>query len=401
MSTLKLGIIREGKTPPDSRVPLTPQQCAQLDDHDDIQVKVQKSPDRCYSNKEYEAAGVTLVDDITGQDVLLGVKEVPIKQLIPNRTYLFFSHTIKEQPYNRDLLRAVLEKDIKLIDYEVLTNDSGKRVIAFGRWAGIVGAHNALWAYGERSGQFKLKRAYEYGTYITLKQAYETVSLPPLKIVLTGGGRVSGGAVEVLEALGIERVEPDEFVQNGLGKPVYTQLDADKLYTRNDGGEFGFQHFFGNPELYNCDFSPYYAAADIMINGIFWDPAAPVFFTKADMAKSNFNLKVIADITCDIEGSVPSTIRPSTIDEPLYGFDKKAHQETDAFEEDAVTVMAVDNLPNELPRDASEAFGQQLTEYVIPELLQGESEMIARATITENGQLGKYFHYLQDFVKGN
>lgn len=401
MKTLKLGIIREGKTPPDERVPLTPDQAAQLNSREDVDVKVQRSPIRCFKDEAYEAGGLPLVNDIGGQDVLLGVKEVPIEELIPNRTYLFFSHTIKEQPYNRELLQAILKKDIHLIDYEVLTDEQGRRVIAFGRWAGIVGAHNGLWAYAQRSGSYQLKRAHEYGDFETMKNAYKEVKLPPMKIVLTGGGRVSGGAAEVLNAIGVERVDAETFAKGKFDKPVYVQLDADKLYHRKDGENFSFQHFFEHPGAYACDFSPYYSEADLMINGIFWDPEAPVFFTKADMSRDNFDIKVIADITCDIEGSVPSTIRPSTIDEPLYGFHTQKFEECDAFDQDAVTVMAIDNLPNELPRDASTAFGEQLVTHVIPELLKEDSDMIRRATIAQDGKLGPHFQYLRGYVKGS
>ncbi len=396
---MKLGIIREGKTPPDSRVPLTPKQCAQLV-KEGVDLVVQRSPGRCYTDEEYKAEGITLVDTVNDRDVVLGVKEVPIDQLIPSKKYFFFSHTIKAQPYNRDLLQAILAKNIHLHDWEVLTNDSGARVIAFGRFAGIVGAHNGMLTYGLRTGEFELEPAHETTDMEAMFNAYRTMQLPRMRVVVTGGGRVAGGSVETLEAMGVKRVDPADYLNNKYDHAIYTQLNSEDLYFRKDGSAFDLQHFYNNPADYDCDLSDYYRKSDVFVNAVYWDPAAPAYFSQEQMNEEDFRISVIADITCDIapEASVPSTIRPSTIDDPYYGFDPATGEEIEPFSKDGIDVMAIDNLPNELPRDASQAFGEQFMEFVLPELLKENSGMMERASIAINGKLGPHFQYLQDYV---
>ena len=201
---MKIGIIKENKSPADSRVPLSPEQCQQLAAKG-FNISVQRSQVRCFPDALYEKAGVTMVDSVEDCDVLLGVKEVPIADLVPNKTYFFFSHTIKAQSYNQKLLKACVDKNIRLIDYEVLTDTEGKRVIAFGKFAGMVGAHNALWTYGERLGNNRLPRMHAIEDYAAAKDLYKAIQFPNVKIVLTGTGRVSGGAAQVLEDMGIKR----------------------------------------------------------------------------------------------------------------------------------------------------------------------------------------------------
>ncbi|MEM8528259.1 MAG: alanine dehydrogenase, partial [Bacteroidota bacterium] len=194
---MKIGIIREGKIPPDARVPLTPKQCRKIEANFPVDISVEPSENRVFKDEEYVKQEVTLSKDMENCEVLMGVKEVPIDNLIPNKTYFFFSHTIKEQVYNRELLQAILAKNIRLIDYEVLTDEKSRRLIAFGRFAGMVGAHNGLWTYGKRTGIFELKRMKDYKDYAEAKAFYKAVQFPPIKIVLTGTGRVGKGAAEV------------------------------------------------------------------------------------------------------------------------------------------------------------------------------------------------------------
>lgn len=397
---MKIGIIKEGKTPPDSRVPLTPDQCAAIQKEFGVNIIVQPSPTRCFLDVSYQAAGITLSDDLSDCEILMGVKEVPIKQLVSDKTYFFFSHTIKKQAYNRNLLWAVLDKNIKLIDYEVLTNEKGQRLIAFGKFAGMVGAHNALWTYGQRTKAFELPRINTLHDYAAAVDFYRTLSLPAIKIVLTGTGRVANGAAMVLRDMGIESVQPRDFLEKNYDKAVFTQLDCEDYATRKDGTPFDLSDFFKNPHLYKSIFSPYAKMADIMINGIYWDNQAPAFFTKEEMAADYFNIQVIADVTCDIApvSSIPSTLRASTIADPVFGYDPKTGAETVAFLPNVIDMMTIDNLPNELPRDASTAFGEQFIEHILPELLKEKSEVIERATVTENGILGKHFRYLEDFA---
>jgi len=397
---MNIGIIREGKIPPDSRVPLTPEQVRLVNNQFPVNVLVQPSPLRCYTDEEYRHTDTVLTTDLTDCDVLLGVKEVPIEQLIPNKTYFFFSHTIKKQPYNRQLLQAILAKNITLIDYEVLTDDQGRRVIAFGKYAGMVGAHNALWTYGQRTKSFELPRLITFQDYSEARAFYRTIKFPPTKIVLTGTGRVGQGAAMVLKDMGIRQVEPKAFLTEEFEEAVFTQLKCKDYATHKAGKAFTNTHFYAHPEEYESIFEPYTKVSDIMINGIFWDNKAPAFFPKEAMKADDFTIEVISDVTCDIApvSSIPSTLRATTIDEPIFGYDPVAHTETTPFRSDVIDMMTIDNLPNELPRDASQAFGQQFIKHVLPELLQPESPMIKRATIAKNGQLTEQFHYLQDYV---
>lgn len=398
----KIGIIKEGKIPIDRRVPLTPQQAKHLKENYDVEVVVQSSDIRCFTDDDYRNAGLPIVDSLEDCDIILGVKEVPIEKLIPNKTHFFFSHTIKKQEYNRKLLKAILDKKIRLIDWETLTNEAGNRVIAFGRWAGIVGAYNGLWTYGKRYNLFNLRRAHECFDYEDLKTEFKKIQLPNIKIALTGGGRVTKGAMEVLLGAGISQVTPHDFLTQRFDEPVFTQLNSRDYNKRKDGREFLRNEFYKNPELYEGDFLKYTQVTDILIACAYWDPAAPVLFHREDIIKDNFDIKVIADITCDIEGSIPSTKKPSTIDDPIYDYNPSDDEiEQPLVDEGNITVMAVDNLPCELPRDASQSFGDQFLENVVEHLLGDDKKgVIHRATITEGGSLTEKYSYLQDYVDG-
>jgi len=398
----KIGIIKEGKIPIDRRVPLSPKQAKQLAEDYQVEVCVQSSDIRCFSDEDYKNVGIPVVDDLGDCDIILGVKEVPIDKLIPNKTHFFFSHTIKKQDYNRDLLRTVLDKNIRLIDWETLTNESGNRVIAFGRWAGIVGAYNGLWTFGKRYNLFNLRRANECFDYQDLKTEFEKINLPNIKIALTGGGRVTKGAMEVLLGAGISQVTPHDFLSQRFDEPVFTQLNSRDYNKKKDGTEFHRNEFYENPELYEGDFLKYAKVTDLLIACAFWDPAAPVLFHREDILKDDFDIRVIADITCDIEGSIPSTKQPSTIDDPIYDFNPSDDVVEDPLtDEGNITMMAVDNLPCELPRDAAESFGQQFLENVAEHLLViDDKQVIHGATITNEGSLTENYSYLQDYVDG-
>lgn len=396
-----IGIIREEKAKPDSRVPLSPIQCADLIKKG-YRISVQSSPNRSFTDEEYERAGVPVVGDVAECDILLGVKEIPVDKLIEGKTYFFFSHTIKKQAYNRRLLQEILQKNIRLIDYEVLKDEHGHRLIAFGRHAGMVGAHNALYTYSKRTEAFHLPRMTEFTDYAAAKEYYLNVEFPAIKIVLTGHGRVGNGAAAVLNDMRIKQVTPEDFLRKKYDHAVYTQLRTeDYIYHKDGNKEFERAHFYASPDQYRADFEAYYKAADIMINGIYWDNKAPAFFTLDDLQKENFNIQVIADITCDIApvSSIPTTIRATSIDDPIYGFSLKSLSEVAAHTEDAIDVMSIDNLPNELPRDASTHFGNQFIMHILPELADIEnSSVIRQATIADNGDLGEYFEYLRDYV---
>jgi saccharopine dehydrogenase (NAD+, L-lysine forming) len=398
---VRIGIIREGKVPPDKRVPFTPLQAEEIQQRfPHVRMVVQQSEIRCFKDSEYHSAGASLQASVEDCDILMGIKEAPIDQLVSGKTYLFFSHTIKKQPYNKKLLQEVLKKNIRLIDYEALKDRRGNRLVAFGRYAGIVGAYNGLWTYGKRTGKFSLRRAFECFDVNDLKLELRKVILPPIKIILTGAGRVGRGAMETLDTAGIRKVNPIDFLQRTFDEPVYTQLSSADYHKRKEGGSFNREEFHTNPERYDSFFKDFTKVADILMAGAYWNPKAPVLFTNADMQQPDFRIKVIADITCDINGSIPSTKKSTTIDDPVYDYDPASVEVKTAFSDPGnVTVMAIDNLPCELPRSASEEFGRDLIDRVLPLLIGKDKEdIIKRATITLNGALTSQFRYLQDYV---
>jgi alanine dehydrogenase len=400
---LKLGIIREGKNPPDKRVPFTPVQTEEIEQRfPHMKVVVQKSALRCFNDDEYKALDIEVTDDVSHCDVLLGIKEVPIDQLVASKTYLFFSHTIKKQPYNKKLLQEILKKKIRLIDYETLTDRLGNRMVAFGRFAGIVGAYNGLWTYGKRYNAFRLRRAFDCFDVNDLKLELRKATLPPLKIILTGAGRVGKGAMETLDTAGIRKVSPPDFLAHTFNEPVYVQLGSGDYHIRKDGGHFNREEFHKNPERYKSDFLKFTNVADILMAGAFWNPKAPVLFTREDMVSPDFKIKVIADITCDIGGSIPSTKKASTIAEPIYDYNPISDSiEPPLSDNKLITVMAVDNLPCELPRSASEEFGRDLIDKILPLFLNDDPDAILhRGTIAKGGELTDTFAYLSDYAAG-
>lgn len=398
---ITIGLIKEGKIPVDNRVALTPAQCKWiLKNSSDIKIKVQPSADRCFSDKEYASAGVVLTDDIADCDFLFGIKEVPVSQLIENKTYLFFSHTKKKQPQNQQLLKSILEKKIKLIDFECLEHEDGQRIIGFGFFAGVVGAHNGMMAYGIRTGLYNLDRVYKQRSFRELIHNYFGIRLPNVKVAVTGSGRVAHGILEIMNLMGIHEVEPDDYLSRRFSYPVYTHLKAGDLYRHNENEMYRRMEFHEHPERYKCLFLPYAAQTDILMNGVYWDTSIPRLFMKQDIQSDNFIIQTIADITDDKNGSIPINLGDQTIENPIYGVDRNSFEKTEPYLKNSIDVMAVGNLPNELPRDASRYFGEQLIKYVLDDLLKGGSALIEKATIAENGKLTKNFEYLEEYARG-
>lgn len=401
---MKFGIIREGKTPPDKRVPLTPHQCKLLKDkYPELEIVVQPSPIRAFTDAEYVEAGLTLSEDLSDCDVLFGVKEVPLDMLIPGKSYLFFSHTYKKQPYNRKLLKAILDKNIRLIDYEMLTNEFGNRLLGFGRFAGIVGAYNAFRAWGEMTHDFKLKPAHECHDRREMESELIKVDLPAkARIVITGGGRVAGGAKEIFSAMHLKEVDAKEYLNKEFNVPVFTQLEVDDYYERKDGKDFSPSDFYKDPSGYVSTFMHYARNTDIYIPCHFWSNKAPFVFSREDAKSPEFKIRLVSDISCDIDGPVASTIRPSTIEEPFYAYNPQSESEVELGTLGTIGVSAVDNLPCELPRDASEDFGNELVKSIIPHFFNGDKEgVLDRASETTlDGKLTPKFEYLEDYVNG-
>ncbi|AZQ58912.1 alanine dehydrogenase [Maribacter sp. MJ134] len=399
---MKFGIIRERKNPPDRRVVLSPEACQKvLSTYKDASIIVEPSPIRTFKDSDYEKAGITVAPEMETCDVLIGVKEVPIKNLIPNKQYFFFSHTIKKQPYNRDLLQAILQKNIELYDHEVITNEKEQRLVAFGRYAGIVGAYNGFRAYGLKYNFFKLPKAETLTDQQELISALKKITLPNIKVLLTGRGRVGNGAREMLDGMGMRRVNVSEYLEEDFREPVYCQIDASEYNKRKDGVRGNKADFFANPQEYKSNFFRFAAVTDFYVAGHFYGEGAPYLFTREDAKHPDFKIKVVADVSCDIDGPVASTIRPSTIADPIYGYDPQSESETNFTDPDAIAVMAVDNLPCELPRDASIGFGEAFLKNVIPAFFNGDKNgVLHRARMTQNGKLTERYSYLQDYVDG-
>lgn len=400
MQKLKIGILKEEKVPIEKRVPFSPLQCSELvRAYPGLEIIVQRSKDRCYSDEEFASFGLPLTDDLSGCDVLMGLKERPVNLLFPGKKYFIFSHTTKKQAHNREMLRAILTKNIELIDYECLTDKFHSRVIGFGRYAGIIGTYNGIRGYGMRYNLFSLKPAYQCRDKEELLEEIDRVRLPNIKILLTGGGRVANGATEALGLLKIRKVTPYEFLHYSFREAVYCQLHSKDMYLTRDGSSWDLKDFYSHSENYASTFLPYTKECDLLITGHFWDGKAPALFTKDQMKLQDFHISVIADITCDVNGSVPSTLKPSSILDPFYGYNPMTEQVDIPFAKNTVTVMAVDNLPAKLPREASEDFGKELIERVIPFFLNEDKEgMIQRATITKAGKLTPEYSYLNGYV---
>lgn len=396
---LTIGLIREGKTPADNRVALTPSQCKWIHKQSQaVKVVAQSSPNRCFTDREYQLAGVEIREDMHDCDILFGIKEVPVSMLIPHKTYLFFSHTRKQQPHNQALFKAMIEKGITLIDYECLEHDDGQRIIGFGFFAGIVGAHNGMMAYGKRTGLYQLDRVHKQNNFRELMHTYFGLRLPNVKIAVTGSGRVAHGILEIMNLMGIHEVEPDEYLVRRFSYPVYTQLRGADLYGHALTGKYSRDEFHQHPARYRCKFLPYATQTDILMNGIYWDNNYPRLFEKEDVSKKDFIIQTIADITDDANGSVPLNMGDQTIDNPVYGVDRKTLEKTEPYLPDSIDIMAVGNLPNELPRDASRYFGEQLIKYVLEDLVKGGSVILDRATMLREGQLTAAYEYLRDYA---
>ncbi len=394
-----IGLIKEGKIPADNRVALTPAQCKWIHQNlPNIKIIVQSSSIRCFADEEYQRVGVEITENMEQCHILLGIKEVPINMLIPNKTYLFFSHTRKQQPHNKQLLRTILEKNISLIDYECLEHEDGQRIIGFGFFAGVVGAHNGIMAYGNRTGLFSLPRVYKNKDYRSLINHYFGIKLPNIKIAVTGSGRVAHGVIEVMNLMGVHEVEPDDFLEKKFTYPVYVQLKGAELYTHKETKTYKREHFHNNPQEYRSRFLPYTRCTDILMNGVYWDNNIPRLFETSDIDE-RFAIKTISDITDDEAGSVPINLGDQTIENPVYGVERNSLKKTEPYLQNSIDVVAVGNLPNELPRDASKYFGEQLIKYILSDLIQGGSNIIDRATIVKQGKLTNKFAYLENYAK--
>ena len=399
---IKFAIIKERKNPPDRRVVFSPLKLTEVQDaFPEADFKVESSDIRVFSDEQYKAEGVEVVNNVSDCDVMIGVKEVPIENLIPNKKYFFFSHTIKKQSYNRKLLKAVLEKNIELYDHETIVGSNGFRLIGFGYYAGLVGAYNGFRALGVRDGLFNLPKVESLADLEAVKKELDKIQLPNVKILLSGTGKVARGAKEILDHLKIKQVSDALYLTSKFTEPVYCLVDVMEYSKRKDGKVGNTSEFYKDATDYESNFMPYAKETDFFIAGHFYGTGAPYLFTRDDAKSPDFNINLVADISCDVDGPVASTLRASTIADPFYGYDPQSESEAAFNAKDAITVMAVDNLPCELPKDASEGFGEQFLQHVIPAFFNDDADgVLERARITLNGKLTERFSYLQNYVDG-
>jgi hypothetical protein len=399
---MKFAIIKERKNPPDRRVVFSPEKLAEAREQFPQATFVVESSDiRVFPDAAYQALGFEVTDDVSDADVMIGVKEVPIENLIPNKKYFYFSHTIKKQPYNRKLLLAMLERNIEMYDHETIVKQSGARLIGFGRYAGLVGAYNGFRALGLRDGIFNLPKVETLADLDAVKAELDKITLPNIKILLTGTGKVALGAKEILDHLQIKEISDALYLTSKFTEPVYVMADVMEYAKRKDGKVGDRWAFYKDPTGYESNFMPYAKETDFFIAGHFYGNNAPYLFTREDAKSPDFKINLVADISCDVDGPVASTLKASTIADPFYGYDPKTESEVAFNAKDAITVMAVDNLPCELPKDASEGFGEMFLEHVIPAFFDEDKRgILKRAKITENKKLTERFSYLQDYVDG-
>ena len=399
---MKFAIIKERKNPPDRRVVFSPKALVEFKNKfPQADIVVESSDIRVFTDKQYQDAGITVSADVSDADVMIGVKEVPKTALIPNKKYFFFSHTIKKQPYNRELLKTMLDKNIEMFDHETIVRENNARLIGFGRYAGLVGAYNGFRALGLRDGLFELPKVENLADLDAVKAELDKISLPNINILLTGTGKVAKGAKEILDHLKIKQVSDALYLTSEFSEPVYCMADVMEYNKRKDGTVGDKYAFYKDPSGYESNFMPYAKQTDFFIAGHFYGDGAPYLFTREDAKHPDFRINLVADVSCDIDGPVASTIRPSTIADPFYGYDAKTESEVAFNAKGCITMMAVDNLPCELPKDASEGFGETFLEHVIPAFFNNDADgVLLRAKMTENGKLTDRYNYLQDYVDG-
>jgi len=398
---MKIGILRETRRYKDRRVALTPQLAAKVKKYwPDVEIIVQPSNVRVFPDSEYAEAGITIQEDVSECDILIGVKEVSEETLIEGKTYIMFAHVAKMQEHNHNFFQEMARKKITLLDYEYFTDNRGVRLVAFGHWAGVVGAYYAL------KGILKCNSNTEIPHPSALYDAEELVSvvskieLPPIKIVITGDGRVGQGAAFVLRKNGAKEVDTGSFLTQKFKTAVFCVLPFSEYVRPREGSGRQMDDFFKYPGDFESTFQRFTRVADVYIPSHFWHPESPVFFTKEDVKDSRFTITMISDISCDVPGPVPTTLRTSEHDDPYYDVDREKLEELPAFSTKGnITVSAVDNLPTALPRNASETFASELYNKILPSLLGDDKDgIIERATILKNGEPGPFFGYLADFL---
>ena len=403
-----IGILNESRAD-ESRAPIAPKQVIEIKKKfPKINITVQPSKKRTFKDEEYKDNGAEISENLNDCNILFGVKEVDVDLLIPNKTYVFFSHTYKLNMKTlsnaqgtpgmdkKKLLKSILNKNIKLIDYENIRAPNGSRYLGFGRFAGIVGCYNTLNLFLIENNFQPLARAYKLNDYEKIIKNLSEVRFPNFKLLVTGDGRVNKGVQEVLKYTNIHKVSPKEYLESTFPHPVFCNLDTKDYIIHPSKKYFDIKHFIAFPKEYKSSTFTYLKESNIFVSAHYWDPSSPKIFTKNQIQYFN-KLKIIGDVTCDIDGSVPTTIKSTSIENPNFYLDIESFLETDQSNS-GLSVMAVDNLPSELPRDSSAEFGHGIVNEVIPYLLETDDGRILNATITENGRFLEKYNYLERYI---
>ena len=435
--SVKIGIRHEDKYAMEKRAPLIPPHVEYLNKKYNVQFVVQSSGKRIYGDETYRNAGAEISEDLSDCPIIMGVKEIPEHIFKKSKTYIFFSHVIKGQSYNMPMLRKMMELGCSLIDYESITDESGNRLIFFGRFAGIAGMINTLWSLGER-----LKvQGYDDNPFLKIRQSYQYDSLEeakkeiaeagreigdnglprellPFTIGFTGYGNVSTGAQEIAGLLPLEQISPRDLLeidtQNNLPPGILYKVvfkEKDIVRPKDPSHTFELQDYYSHPESYENDFEKYIPRLTVLMNCMYWDSRYPKIFTK-DFAKKIFNkgdpkIRMVGDITCDPNGSIEFTHKGTEIEDPVFVYNPHTGQAVMGIRGEGIPVMAVDILPSELPRESSEAFSEALVDFIQPiaeadfdtdyDFLELPPE-IKRALILHRGKLTPDYEYIQRYL---
>lgn len=431
-----IGIRHEDKYLMERRVAIVPAYVKKLVKEQGLEFLVERSDKRVFTHKEFEEAGAKIVTDLSPASVIFGVKEMPLDFFETGKTYIFFSHTIKGQAYNMPLLRKMIVKKVNLIDYEKVANDEGRRLIFFGRFAGLAGMINSLWSFGQRLREQGLETPFskirQAHTYASLDEAKKVISqvgreiavnglpkeISPLTIGFTGYGNVSNGAQEIAGLLPIMEISPSELLKlkaqekkpsNVLYKIVFKESDLAK--PKNAAADFELQDYYQQPEKYESDFDQYIPHLSVLMNCMYWDKRYPFLVTKDYLEKLYANgepkLKVIGDVTCDPNGSIQCTHKGTEIEDPVFVYNPFTREPKMGFKGDGLLIMAVDILPSELPRESSVGFSTALLPYV-KAIADADYNLdfialklpmpIKRAMILHRGELTPDYQYLKSFL---
>jgi len=432
-----VGVRREDKNEWEKRTPITPIDMADLINKENLSFVVQPSDIRIFKDEEFRKAGARVDENLSDCSLVFAVKEIPIKLLEPEKIYVFFSHTIKGQAYNMDLLRRLIELKCSLIDYERILKSSGKRLIFFGRHAGLAGMIDSLNCYGKRLASeglkdnifTEIKQSYQYESLSHAKDAMKKVAremsekgIPegagPLVVGFAGYGNVSLGAQEIIDLLPTESIAPErlaDFVSTGkydkkkIYKVVFKEQDIAKQLDPKKA--FELQEYFNHPDRYEADFERYLSNLTILMNCIYWDTPYPRFVTKKAIANlyqnNEVKLKVIGDITCDINGSIEFTSKATSPDNPSYVYEPETDMTIDGVEGRGPVVMAVDNLPCELSKEASETFSKALKPFICATAEADYSapfadlkipEELKRGMVLYKGEFTPDYYYMKEYL---